>query len=307
MTHLSTSCESVIYLLIFIHGYTLQPLIKFIEFASIVPISTRLNNGILLTQKLVNASHLQWLVFGLIKCGNGLIIALRFGTVRSNWQRSVWDAAAESLCGDPEKREYEYLMGPNNSPMTTAATEPNEVAPGPKPGRSLIVNSVLVIGISIVLASLGLRGLMVAEPITFSTSLLIFFLPVAVGILQYAACFRKSLKAAKALFYLHIVGILASIGFGELCLMAAFDCDKERQHEPLIALGVFFLLAILAAVSMWKILRWSDKLAAAKLSDPEDLFRKKRPFQISIYELLLAMTVVALIAGLTSSIACLGD
>ena len=184
-------------------------------------------------------------------------------------------------------------------------TEPQPLYPGPKPTRSLVVSSVMVIVFSIILASLSLRWLIVANRWDFLMACWGIILPSLVGVLQYAACFRRSHGAAKALFYFHMLGIFGFSTYGVLFIVAAFDKD-QIQPEPLIAFCVLLFLAMLAAVSMWKVLHWADELASVRLSEPEDLFRKQRPFQISIYELLLAMTIVAIIAGLTSSMIHLG-
>ena len=179
--------------------------------------------------------------------------------------------------------------------MESRVPDSSEITAPPRPSIFIVVNSLLVIGASIFLMSFFLCvGILSDWSMSFWC-----LLPLVIGLLQYSACFRKSFSSAKALIYFHYLG---TFFFFVQCVCAVGMMSiGEQPIGIMITLAVVWLAyVVLAGVNGWLMYRWSRQLDAARLASPEDLFRKERPFQISIKELFYAITATAIVAGLTS-------
>ena len=137
----------------------------------------------------------------------------------------------------------------------------------------------------------GLIGLIIAVP------------AVAVGLLEYAASFRQNGTAVWRLQRLHGVGFALCVIASGIIEFHNFTGGKRLPYFGWYML-VLLALALLALMSGWAHRRWFVKLDAWETRHPEAAAaRQQRPFQITILEMLLAMTVVALVIGLASWIA----
>jgi len=186
-------------------------------------------------------------------------------------------------------------MKPDDLSVITPTGEQASTPSAARPGWPLVADSLVVIGISIVFLSLSIRMLTDRDGSSVLLGLSMILLSTTVGLLQHAACFRQSAGAARVLAWLHCVGLYGFLILGVVLSPLAIGASW-RAVFPVF----FFLLAMLAGWNVLCLSRRSRQLAAGALSEPEDLFREKRPFQLSIAELLGAMTVVALVAGLAT-------
>lgn len=191
-------------------------------------------------------------------------------------------------------------MESDNGPATAQAVEFNPVAELPKPGPLLAVNSTLVIAGSMVLLSCGIRGLTVDDPMAVIFGVIVCPSALTVIILEYAASFRHSEIAAKRLRRIHTFGFVACL-MGSTCLTAHILTNERELRDIGPLIGVLLCMAFFAATSELGYRQWLEKLDIWRIRHPEECpIQKRQPFQFTISELLLLMTAVALVAGLTS-------
>jgi hypothetical protein len=165
-------------------------------------------------------------------------------------------------------------------------------APAPRPGRLLVANSVVVMGVSIFWISTA-----IAMP-EFGLVLLGVFAVAVLGC-EYRTCVGCSVRAATKLVKFHAVGFVFSCTFLMLFVIAFMS------HKPLTPatriLAVLVVMVVSAACGSYGHWHWSKKWYEWRAREPLGASdHEERPFQFTIRDLFAVTTVVSLIAALTS-------
>jgi hypothetical protein len=132
--------------------------------------------------------------------------------------------------------------------------------------------------------------------------LIILPFPVAIGICQYHSAFRHNPGAAK------IVAILLFLIGGLVALMfiSAFFEPGPIGLKFASLCGTLFVVSSYCGFSGWINLRWARRIRRQRACSGAESGGGERPepalqgFQFSMRELMIFMTVVAVITGLTT-------
>jgi hypothetical protein len=184
--------------------------------------------------------------------------------------------------------------------------------------RFYVANSVLVICLCIPVTAFGLAGVLIAGSHFGIAAIALMFMVIVVslGILQYAACFRRSGKAAG---YVCVMSFASGLF---TCFIAGVILNGTTlSFEFLWILAILVPPATYAFFCGWINYRWitllcgEQRRAAISRDDSDcdnsdsntsDTETPLRAYQFTLLELLLATAVVAAIAGLTSYLVRLG-
>jgi len=166
------------------------------------------------------------------------------------------------------------------------------------PSWTYLTSSVVVIGISIFFVSVGLSALAVTwDPCSVIGGALLLPFPLATGLLQYGAAFRRNPRAAKSVAVL----LFAENGlvlFGAVTSAAEALVQMERlSWTSLGVLAVVFGLGSFGVLCGWFNLRWARLLRTLAAAEPGSTH--DNPFQFSLRELFAWTAIIALTMGLT--------
>lgn len=169
----------------------------------------------------------------------------------------------------------------------------------PKPGAVVVVCAILVISACLVLVSGCLSAFAHWDPCSVFSGILLLSLPAALGLFQYQAVFRRNAKAARrAAIFLFIVA-----GIALLSLVTTTGEIFKARENPLSYTPLLLTMLVIGAINLlagWLNLRWSRRLRAATPPDQDETTGQGGFLRFSLRELLLVVTVVAVISGLTS-------
>jgi len=163
-----------------------------------------------------------------------------------------------------------------------------------KPSILLVVCSIGVMAFCVILVSTGLSAFAESwNPCSLIAGAIIFPLFLALGVQQYRGTFRQDAGAAFfAAISLFVVGGCGWITFLNLGIGIGLRWRSEWLGFllPLVLVSTVLLLAALAN------LRWARLLRKSQVA-PEPIFSRLR---FSMRELFLAVTLIAVVAGLTA-------
>jgi hypothetical protein len=167
-----------------------------------------------------------------------------------------------------------------------------------RPSWLYLACSVLTMGISIFGSAVAFSGLVHWDPCTVVGGVIMLPFPLAILFLQYAAAFRKNVRAAKilAMLLFGINGLVVLIPVSAAGEMLVARAWPTRGFVGFLACA--FGLALFGMLCAWLNLRWAAILRAA-LSSSNTTEADVRPFQFSLRELLAWTAIIALICGLT--------
>jgi hypothetical protein len=161
----------------------------------------------------------------------------------------------------------------------------------PKPSRTLLAVSVLVIAACMFLVSMGIAGLTVTwDPCAMFGGLMIIPLPALLALKQYAGTFQRRHQAAS------LAGALAYV-LSALPLFVAVTATGEFAMEGKLVPAELSLLPLAFAVPFllagYLNLRWSRQLQASGYQPIDDRFR------MSVRELLITTAVIGAMLAMT--------
>jgi len=170
--------------------------------------------------------------------------------------------------------------------------ETHAMSAEPRPGRLHVVLSIVVIGQCIFVFSAGIACLaMTWDPCAMFSGVLLAPLPGFLGIVRYAATFRKHAASARmATIFALILGSLVAF----MLVVATIEFLAGGELPPT---ALVFPLTVYAAPHLWNGFlnrRWRDELVKSGYE------RADRRFRLSMRELLAAIGVVGVFLGLTT-------
>ena len=184
--------------------------------------------------------------------------------------------------------------------------------------RLYVANSLLIICLCIPATAFGLAGVLSSGSHFGIAAIALIFLVTVVllGILQYAACFRRSVKAAA---YVCVMSFASGLF---ICFIAGVVLNGTTlSFEFLWIFAILVPPATYAFFCGWINYRWitllcneqrraaisrDDSDSDTSDSDNSDTETPLRAYQFTLLELLVVTTVIAVIAGLTSYLVRLG-